>query len=47
MMQALGPGIPLLIKVGAFTEQQQLEEVLVAAAAAGAQGVSGINGLSR
>jgi hypothetical protein len=45
--QALGPGIPLLIKVGAFPEQQQLEEVLAAAAAAGARGVAGINGLSR
>jgi dihydroorotate dehydrogenase len=45
--QALGPAVPLLIKVGAFPDGQQLEEVLAAAAAAGARGVAGINGLSR
>jgi hypothetical protein len=45
--QALGREVPLLIKVGAFPDAAQLEEVLAAAAAAGARGVAGINGLSR
>jgi dihydroorotate dehydrogenase len=43
----LGREVPLLIKVGAFPDAAQLEEVLAAAAAAGARGVAGINGLSR
>jgi hypothetical protein len=47
LVSALGPSIPLVIKVGVFESQQQLEAVLVAAAAAGVKGVSGINGLSR
>lgn len=47
LVSALGPSIPLIIKVGAFDSQQQLEACLVAAAAAGVRGVSGINGLSR
>jgi hypothetical protein len=47
VMQALGAEVPLLVKVGAFPDEQQLEAVLVAAAAAGACGVAGINGLSR
>lgn len=47
LVSVLGPSIPLVIKVGAFDSQQQLEAVLTAAAAAGVRGVSGINGLSR
>lgn len=46
-MSALGPGTPLIIKVGAFADVAQLESVLVAAAAAGVKAVAGINGLSR
>lgn len=47
LVSAVGPSIPTIIKVGAFDTQQQLEDVLVAAAAAGVRGVAGINGLSR
>jgi hypothetical protein len=47
LVSAVGPSIHTIIKVGAFDSQQQLEDVLVAAAAAGVRGVAGINGLSR
>lgn len=47
LVQALGPAVPLLLKVGAFPDEAALEAVLGAAAAAGARGVAGINGLSR
>lgn len=49
LVAALGgpDGTPLLLKVGAFESEAQLEAVLLAAAAAGARGVAGINGLSR
>lgn len=47
LVAALGPDIPLIIKVGAFDDDALLERVLLAAAGAGARGVAGINGLSR
>ena len=47
LVAALGPAVPLIIKVGSFDTQQQLEAVLAAAAGAGVRAVAGINGLSR
>ncbi len=39
--QDLGPSVPLVIKVGAYPDQEALRHVLTAAARAGAAAVAG------
>lgn len=46
LVKALGP-IPLILKVGLFDNQEQMREVLLAAARAGVRAVCGINTISR
>ena len=40
-IQEVGPDVPLLLKVGAFAEQDQMRSVIMAASSAGAAGISG------